>query len=299
MTHEMQQMINDPNYIVQLAVGDPMPNLLPQNPDNGICLSGLYFKRPKRFLLKNAHFSRVDYRIFDVETGRVVLVSHHPGKNPYESLDPLGLTNQGNKYKVSGTEWESACDVSGYCGFPNISIRPKTLSRHGRQYIKMNNNIVMNVGKMSKLKTASFRPHFQIARGDRKEISYTCVADMMGRTVSIMNENDELVAQVAKTNKALIQMASFGSGNESTIDIAPGVDCSTILAAFLGIGQVGNHLVFDLFNGYVKDPLQDAAVDSAVEAVGVQDYVQGYEKMSHSLVSFHKTGEWIYNNFFK
>ncbi len=34
---------------------------------------------------------RDDIRIFDT-SGELVLVSHHPGKNPYEALDPFGVT---------------------------------------------------------------------------------------------------------------------------------------------------------------------------------------------------------------
>lgn len=34
---------------------------------------------------------RDDIRIFDTE-GELVMVSHHPGKNPYEALDPFGVT---------------------------------------------------------------------------------------------------------------------------------------------------------------------------------------------------------------
>ena len=118
-------------------------------------------------------------------------------------------------------EWESACDVtSRQRGMQSFKIRPKSLSRHGRQYIKRtNNDTVMNIGKMGKLKSMSLRPHFVVARGMGKEVEYVIVADMMGRTFSIRNKDDEIVAQVAKTTKALIQTQVFGSGSESTIDI--------------------------------------------------------------------------------
>jgi hypothetical protein len=102
--------------------------------------------------------------------------------------------------------------------------------------------IIMNIGKMSKLSTQSMRPHYEVGRGSSSDDRvYTVVADMMQRTFTIKNQQDEVVAQVAKTVKALIQTAAFGSGSESTIDIAPGVDCSTILAIVYGIGQVGSH----------------------------------------------------------
>jgi hypothetical protein len=34
-------------------------------------------------------------------------------------------------------EWDSICRVFGYNGMPSFKIRPKTLSRHGRQYIQV------------------------------------------------------------------------------------------------------------------------------------------------------------------
>ena len=87
--------------------------------------------------MKSCHLSKDDVRILDMDTGKVVLVSHHPGKNPYETLDPLGLGNTGNQHAVQGGEWESSCDVtSRHHSMPSFKIRPKSLSRHGRQYIK-------------------------------------------------------------------------------------------------------------------------------------------------------------------
>lgn len=245
MTAELQRLANDPNFVVEFAVGDPAPTFTPQSRDAGIRLSGVYFDRQKRYVLKSAHMSREDNRIFDPENGRCVLVSHHPGKNPYDAFDPLGTTNQGNRYKVAGGEWESVCDVTARArGFRSFKIRPKALSRHGRQYIKIGDQTIMNVGKVGKLKTMSIRDHFTIGKGEDGDDVYTCIADMTGRSVMIKNQEDQLVAQMAKTTKAIMMTAAFGSGSESTIDIAPGVDCSTILAAVFGMAQVGEHCKF-------------------------------------------------------
>lgn len=241
MTAELNKMANDPNFVVQVAIGDPAPEFIAQDRGSGIKLSGKYYNEPKRFILKKAHMSREDNRMFDSDTGRLVMVSHHPGKNPYDALDPLGTTNQENRYKVAGGEWESVCDVSGRNGFPGFKIRPKALSRHGRQYIKLGDQTIFNVGKMGKLKSKSIRDHFVVGSGDDSDLVYKCVADMMGRTVTVTNEKEEVVAQMAKTKKALLMTAAFGGGSESTIDIAAGVDCSMMLAVIYGIGQVGAH----------------------------------------------------------
>lgn len=278
MTDELKRVAGDPNYAVQFAVGSPVPNLAPQSRGSGIEIAGIYFNDVKRFVLKSAHLSVEDVRIFDGDSGQLVYVSHHPGKNPYDALDPLGLTNIETAYNVAGGEWESLCDVTGYLGMPSFRVRPKSMSFHGRQYIKVGDETIMNIGKLGKFKTKSLRPHFGVLKGSSGDVVYKCVADMMGRTVAIYNEEDQLVAQIAKTTKALILTAAFGSGSESTIDIAAGVDCSTILAVVFGMNQVGQHFMSDAFSNYVTDPLKDNVVDGAVDGVmdgGVEGAVEG------------------------
>lgn len=236
-----------------------------------------------------------------------VLVSHHPGKNPYDKLDPLGLTNSDAKYtrRTGGAEWESVCDVTARGrGVQSFKIRPKSLSRHGRQYIKRTNNeTMMNIGKQGKLKTMSLREHFMVGRGDSTDAVYIIVADMMGRTFTIRNDKDEVVAQVAKTTKALIKTAAFGSGSESTIDIAPGVDCSTILAIVYGIGQVGHHFVKDGFNSYVKEPITESLTGSAIDAAGLGGVAQSYTAASNDALrhanKLSRTAKFFNDNFFK
>jgi len=292
MTAEMQELISDPNFVVEFAIGDPIPNLVPQSKEDGIKMKGTYFDKTKRYIMKSCHLSKDDVRILDMDTGKVVLVSHHPGKNPYETLDPLGLGNTGDKYqKHSYGEWESSCDVTARHGsMSSFKIRPKALSRHGRQFIKKMNGqgddaIIMNIGKKSKLSTQSMRPHFEVGRGSDGDEEYEIVADMMERTFTIRNNNDEVIAQVAKTTKALIQTAVLGSGSESTIDIAPGVDCSTILAIVYGLGQVGAHYVKDAANNFVIDPLKDSLIESATEATGLDGLVDTYTDASNQAVS--------------
>jgi hypothetical protein len=86
MTAEMQSLANDPNFVVEFAIGEPFPQLVPQQKGSGIVFSGVYFDRPKRYIMKKAHMSREDVRILDVDNGRVVMVSHHPGKNPVRTV---------------------------------------------------------------------------------------------------------------------------------------------------------------------------------------------------------------------
>lgn len=47
-------------------------------------------------------------------------------------------------------EWESMCTVSGYAGMPSLKIRPKGVSRHGRQYANEagSRRVLFNIGKV-------------------------------------------------------------------------------------------------------------------------------------------------------
>ena len=275
---EVAAAANNPKTVVEFADdGGPFSKeLVAQDPtsgnkdgdEGGICLSGVYFETPKRYILKKAQFSTKDRRIFDFDTGVVVLASYHWGKNPYQSLDPWDLLDVSDHM---GGEWKSVTNVASYHdNFPSFKIRPKTLSMHKTQYVDVDDDdkgIIMNVGKMSRIKTLSMSPVFFVSRDkDSEDIAYKVVGDLIGRRLSVQNTKGEVVAQITKTNKALLQVAMFGSGSESIIDIAPGVDCSTILSIVFAINQVGVHYLKDALSNFVKNPMKDHIVDSAVDA---------------------------------
>lgn len=46
-------------------------------------------------------------------------------------------------------EWESVCTVTGF-GMPSLKIRPKAVSRHGRQWVYAagTQQVLFNVGKV-------------------------------------------------------------------------------------------------------------------------------------------------------
>ena len=162
--------------------------------------------------------------------------------------------------------------------------------------------IIMNIGKKSKLSTQSMRPHFEVGRGANGDEEYEIVADLMQRTYTIRNNKDEVIAQVAKTTKALIQTAVLGSGSESTIDISAGVDCSTILAIVFGLGQVGAHYVKDAAKSYIVEPLKDSLVGGAIEAAGLEGVANAYTDASNEAISeSHKLAKFqkFFNDTFK
>lgn len=113
---------------------------------------------------------------------------------------------------------------------------------HGRQRVlDTAGNTIMNVAKISRIKSMSMANSFEVCRaGDKDDRVYRIVADMLGRTLSFYSEKEELVAVMTKTTKGLIMDAALGTGSENTIDIASGVDCSTILAAVFGVLQAGS-----------------------------------------------------------
>lgn len=162
-----------------------------------------------------------------IVSGLPLLFSYPLTHHQYDSLDPLGLGN-GDAIAQRRTmgEWDSVCDVRGYGGFRSFKIRPKKLSRHGRQYVRWDNSEepLFNMSNVSRLKSQSIRHSTAACREDSRDPVWTITSDMMERTQVVLNEKEEQVAFVQKSLKTLILNAQFGKGSEVVIDIAPGVD---------------------------------------------------------------------------
>lgn len=272
LSGEAAQVAANPNAAVEIALGPLQVNLIPQKPGSGLHVAGICDAQVKRFVFKKAHLSREDFRIFDAN-GHLVCNSHHYGKNPYASLDPLGVGHDPNRYNMIG-EMESLCHVTGYQGVPSFKVRPKPVSMHGRQLaLDCSGRTMFSVAKISRVSTMSIRHNLEVCAGDSSDRTYIIEADMMGRTMQIKNNNDELVAYVAKSTKALIQTAVLGSGSELQMDVAPGVDWTAIVAVLMVVQQVGKHYIKDLFENFVMDPLKDTVTDTVVQATGTQGLV--------------------------
>lgn len=266
--------INDPNFLVELAVGPPLAPLVPQEPRSGITLGGHFLQAPGRFIFKKAHLSADDNRIFNAQTGELVCVSHHYGKNPYDQLDPLGLSHQNdywNRTHILG-EWESICHVTGYHGMPSFKVKPKTFSVHGRQYVMdpRGEQTFFNIAKQSRMKSMSIRHNLVVCRGEDEDTDvYAILVDLAGRTMQIVNEKEERVAMVEKSMKTMIMNAAFGAGSELLIDVAAGVDWTAILAIVIGLKQVGEHFLKDAVSNFVLSPAQNAAQDYVLDVSGL------------------------------
>jgi hypothetical protein len=112
---EMGHALQDPNAAIEIAIGPPMPELVPQQPNTGLVVGARFDQQPRRFIFKKAHLSREDFRIFDAMNKSLVCVSHHWGKNPYASLDPMGLVDN-THFGMLG-EMESLCYITGACHY--------------------------------------------------------------------------------------------------------------------------------------------------------------------------------------
>lgn len=122
---EIERLKQNPTSALEIAVGDPLPDLKRQDPNSTPTLDGVFSEEIVRYIMKKARFSRDDIRIFDTD-GELTMVSHYPGKNPMDSVDPFGFTD--DVFSPLGT-WESVVDVSSYNdAFYDFKVRPKTLT---------------------------------------------------------------------------------------------------------------------------------------------------------------------------
>ncbi len=166
------------------------------------------------------------------------------------------------------------------------------LSKHGRQFVQSRDNreIYFSVAKESRLKTMSLRHNLEVCKGADGERELEVVADMSGRTMQFMNKRNEQVAFVQKSVKALIMTATLGGGSEMMIDVAPGMDWTVILAAMMGVQQVGAHFVKDAFGNFVAPVVQD----KALEATGLDGVA---DAIGHSTDSVTNNVRWAQNMF--
>eukprot|EP00892_Ulva_mutabilis_P006997 jgi/Ulvmu1/466/UM001_0473.1 len=299
MQGEIGSVLQDPSQAVNIAFGPPFPELVPQDPNTGLRLGGQYDKEPRRFVFKKAHLSREDFRIFDQRTGRLVCVSHHWGKNPYESLDPLGVAHNPKVHHGMLGEMESLCHITGYMGMPSFKVRPKAVSIHGRQVAvyPQTGQTMFSMAKVSRIKTLSLRHNLEVCIGDSDDEEYIVEADLMGRTLNIRNKRDETVAFAAKSTKALIMTQVLGAGSEMILDVAPGMDWTAACGIMMVTQQVGAHYIKDLFEMFVAEPLKDYVMDTAVEATGTQGIVNHVTHATHTAQSYAYHGQNMHNQF--
>lgn len=82
---ELARLQNDPNYVFEFALGPPSSTLVDQTgapPELNLNIQNRVSNEVTRYVMKSAHLSVDDLRMFDVSTGKLAMVSHHPGKNP-------------------------------------------------------------------------------------------------------------------------------------------------------------------------------------------------------------------------
>lgn len=286
---------NNPNYVLELAVGPPAPNLVPQQPGSGAQLSGQFLQAPARYVFKKAHVSNDDFRIFD-SAGHLVANSHHLGKNPYGELDVLGSMPQSQL-----GEWNSMMNVTGYHGMPSFKVRPKQVSRHGTQYVQdyQGRCTRFSISKQSRLKTMSVRHNLEVVEGEGGKALYTVLCDMVGRTMNIVNDREETCIFIQKSPKTLIMNAALGHGSELMIDVATGVDWTAAVAIVLGIQQVGESMIKDAASSFVVNPLTNAAQDQVLDMTGTTDIYNSLASKQNSVLRMANMANRIRNEFFR
>jgi hypothetical protein len=68
----------------------------------------------------------------------------------------------------------------------------------------------------------------------------------------------------------LLLQAALGTGSEMTIDVAPGVDWTAMIAVIMAVQQVGAHFIKDALGNFVVEPLKDSAVQAALSGSGME-----------------------------
>ncbi|KAI8469601.1 MAG: hypothetical protein J3K34DRAFT_423322 [Monoraphidium minutum] len=296
---ELQSIVNDPTQAIAIGLGPAFPELVPQQPGSGLQICRRCEPQIRRFVFKKAHMSREDYRIFN-SSGHVVAALWHHGKNPYEKFDPVGTSNFAQAHESRYGEWESAANVAGYNGMAGLKIRPKAVSRHGRQWVYQwgSKEPLFNIGKESKLKSMSLRSNIAVRAGDGKDVIYRILPDLVGRTFQVVNTNNELVCFAQKSAKALIMEATLGAGSEMVIDVAAGADWTAMVAIVMALRQVGAHFVKDALKNYVFEPLKESAVDSTLSATGLTGAASAVGGAQDAALKYTRMAQQIHHMFF-
>ncbi|KAL2607481.1 hypothetical protein R1flu_026054 [Riccia fluitans] len=181
-------------------------------------------------------------RVFCGETGKLLLCFHHAGKNPY------GQGSSGSeKVDVGGT----IRYATGYNGMISFSLEKDLFSYERRNFIKdpSGNKTYFNVTNVD-----DFAVIFQ---GETQEILLgTFVAPEFVRKwhgLAVVNKMREILASVKKSPHPLLRNIDFGDGPEFQIDVAPGVDWTTVLAIIGGFGHEFEDQGCNLFKDAVLD----------------------------------------------
>lgn len=79
LTSDEHKLLRDPLRTIEIAFGDPFPELKIQERDSGIEKDGVFHDQVTRYVLKKARLSFDDFRVYSMD-GNLVANSHHPGK---------------------------------------------------------------------------------------------------------------------------------------------------------------------------------------------------------------------------
>ncbi|KAL3675181.1 hypothetical protein R1sor_025129 [Riccia sorocarpa] len=163
-------------------------------------------------------------RVFCGHTGKLLLCFHHAGKNPYQQGDSEQAIEGKIRY------------ATGYNGMVSFYVEKDLFSSRGRNFVRDPE------GKKTYFTVMDVDGFAMVYEGDEQETnlgmftSPEFVRDTHG--MAIVNVRKEILASIKKSPRPLLKNISFGDGPEFQIDVAPGVDWTTVLAIAGGFGQL-------------------------------------------------------------
>ncbi|KAL3675184.1 hypothetical protein R1sor_025132 [Riccia sorocarpa] len=170
-------------------------------------------------------------RVFCGETGELILCFHHAGKNPYGQGDSEQAIEGKIRY------------ATGYNGMISFYVEKDLFG-------PVLTNFVRDLdGKKTYFNVTNVDDFAVVFEGDKQETTLALftapefVRETHGMT--IVNIRKEILASIKKSPRLLLKNISFGDGPEYQIDVAPGVDWTTVLAIVGGFGQQFEDLYSD------------------------------------------------------
>ncbi|KAL2607483.1 hypothetical protein R1flu_026056 [Riccia fluitans] len=223
---------HDVEFTVELDLIPPSEELVPvELKVKALVLGDQHSTEVKSFIWKKVDRLEVGVvseedtsRVFCGETGKLLLCFHHAGKNPYGrgSSEPVDV---GGKSRYA----------TGYNGMISFCVEKDILSGASTNFVRDSE------GKKTYFNVTNVDEFAVVFEGEDQETTLGSfkapefVREYHG--MAIVNVRNEILASVKKSPLPLLKNISLGDGPEFQIDVAPGVDWTTVLAIVGGFGQ--------------------------------------------------------------
>ncbi|KAL2607480.1 hypothetical protein R1flu_026053 [Riccia fluitans] len=221
---------HDVEFKVEFDLIPPSKELVPvELKEEALVLGNQHSREVKSFIWKKVDRLKVGdvneedtSRVFCGETGKLLLCFHHAGKNPY---------GQGSSQQVEGR----IRYATGYNGMISFSVEKDVFSGASRNFVRdaEGQKAYFNVTNVDE-----FAVVFEGEMQDNSLGSFSAPEFLREyHGMAIVSVQREILASVKRCPRPLLKNISFGDGPEFQIDVAPGVDWTTVLAIVGGFGQ--------------------------------------------------------------